>query len=88
MIAGDHRDGGAGLVQAQQRVLEQLDRGERRDRPVVHVTGDEHRVDRLGADDRHQVVDECLLRGAEIGPVQRTSEMPIGRVEQAHTRTV
>ena len=84
VIAADQHDPGPGVVQPQQRVLAHLHRVDRRYGPVVDVPGDQHHVHPFRADDVDEVVKEGGLRGAEIGPVQRPAEVPVGRVQHEH----
>ena len=38
----------------------------------------------LGADDANEVIKERGLRRAQVGPVQRPAQVPVGRVQHAH----
>ncbi len=67
-----------------QGVVEQLYGGERRHRPVVHVSGHDHGVDGVLAHGVDEVADEPGL-GAEHGdPVERPAEVPVGSVQESH----
>ncbi len=84
MIAADQDDPGPGGMEPEQGVLAHLDRVHRGHGPVVDVPGDQHHVHLLGADGIDQVVKERGLRRAEIGPVQRPAQVPVGRVQHEH----
>ncbi len=84
MVAADHHDPGAGVAQPRERVVEQLQGPHRRDRPVMHITGDEDEFDPLAADDVHEVVDERALGGKQVMAVQRAAEVPVGGVQGQH----
>ncbi len=88
MIAACDDHSRAGVPQPEQCLVVQRDSSHRRHRPVVDVTGDQHGVDALCPHDLDQRLQERLLRGAEVGPVQRPAEVPVGGVEQSHSRTV
>ena len=89
VVAADQHDPGAGAGQPAQRVVAQRDGVDRRQRPVVDVAGDQHRVDPLGPHRLDQEVDEPRL-----GADSRSSrwkdrpEVPVGGVQQAHATTV
>ncbi len=80
-----HRDAGRG--EPVQRPVEHGDRVDRRDRPVVHVTGDDHHVhlvfDRLP----EQPVQERRLIGEQVLAVQGPAQVPVRGVEQSHRRS-
>ncbi len=67
-----------------QHVVEQRHRLQARQRAVVHVTGDEHGVDALVPDHRHEVVQEGALGVVQALPVERAPEMPVGGMQQSH----
>ena len=67
-----------------ERGVEQLDRLDRRDRPVVDVAGNEHGVDVLVTHHVDEEVDEPGLRLEQGLTVQRTAQVPVGGVEQPH----
>ncbi len=84
VVAGDHHRGHAEVREAVQGVVEELDRGERGHRAVVHVAGHDHRVHLALAHGGDEVTDELGL-GPEHGhPVEGPAEMPVGRVQQSH----
>jgi D-tyrosyl-tRNA(Tyr) deacylase len=83
--AGDHHPR-AGVTQAHQCVFTQLHRIERGDSAVVHVTADQHRINPLGAHDPHQLVEKLGLGRTQVSTVQRTAEMPVRRVKEAHEK--
>jgi hypothetical protein len=83
VAAGEHHLG-AGVDEPGDGLGEQLDGVGRRQRPVVDVAGDQHRVDRLGAHRLDQVVDERGLGIEQPHLVERTSQVPVGGMDQAH----
>jgi len=84
VIAADQHDPRPGGVQPEQGVLAQLDGVHRGDGPVVDVPRDQHHVHLLRADRGDEVIKEGGLRRAEIGPVQRPAQVPVGRVQHEH----
>ena len=84
VVAADQHDPRPGGVQPEQGVLAQLDGVHRGHGPVVHVPRDQHHVHLLGADGIDEVIKEGGLRRAEIGPVQRPAQVPVGRVQHEH----
>lgn len=77
---GRHPEGGEPV----QGVVEQLDRGERRHRPVVHVPRHDYRVHAVRTHGRDEVTDELGLGPEHVDPVEGPAEMPVGRVQQSH----
>lgn len=65
---------------------EQLNRLGSRHGAVVDVARDEDGVHLLRADRRHQVVDQPCLRVEQPHLVEGPSQMPVGGVEEPHTR--
>ena len=86
VAAGDHH-AGAGRGQPGERLVGQVDRVDRRQRPVVDVTGDDDQVDALALDDVEQVVDVRRLVLEHALPVEGPPEVPVGGVEDAHGAT-
>ena len=86
VVAADHDDARAGVPQPDQPVLAQRHGVHRRDRAVVDVAGDQHGVDLLGPDDADEMIEVGGLGLAEVSPVQRAAEVPIGRVQHPHGR--
>lgn len=84
MVPGDHHGRHARLGEPVQRAVEQLDGGERWHRPVVHVTGDEDRVDLVRQRGRHEVVEKGRLCVEQADPVERPSQVPVRRVQESH----
>jgi hypothetical protein len=84
VIAADQHDPGPGVVQPEQRVLAHLDRVHRGHGPVVDVPRDQHHVHLFRADRGNQMVEERGLRRAQIGPVQRPAQVPVGGVQHEH----
>ncbi len=83
VVAGDHHGGDAQPGEAVQGLVEEFDGRERRHRPVVHVARDEHGVDVLFAYGLDEAVDEPALGVQHAHPVERTSQMPVGRVQNS-----
>src|SRR5690606_37773248 len=77
VVAGDHHRRHTEVGQPVQGVVEQFDRGERRHGPVVHVAGDDHRVDGALAHGRDQVADEVGLGAEHADPVEGPAEVPV-----------
>jgi len=88
VVATDQHHLRARGPQPHQRVLAQVHRAQRRDGPVVDVTGDGDHLDTFAAHDIDQMVEERLLRRPEVGLVQRPAQMPVGGVQQPHRLTV
>ena len=86
VVAADHDDAGARVPQPGQPVGAELHGVHRRDRPVVDVAGHQNGVDLLGPDDADEMIKVGGLGLAEVGPVQRAAEVPIGRVQHPHGR--
>ncbi|MGX1408723.1 hypothetical protein RKD40_006336 [Streptomyces ambofaciens] len=83
-FAGDHHRGHAEVGEAVQRVVEQLDGGERGHRAVVHVSRHDHGVDGVLAHGLDEVADEPGLGAEHVHPVERPAEVPVGSVQQSH----
>ncbi len=88
VVAADQDDPGAGRAQPGECVLEQRHRVHRRNRPVVDVARDQHRVHPLRARRLDQVVEEAGLRLPQVGAVQRPPEVPVRGVQEAHGKDV
>ena len=86
VVAADHDDAGARVPQPGEPVGAELHGVHRRDRAVVDVAGDQNGVDLLGPDDADEMIKVGGLGLAEVGPVQRAAEVPIGRVQHPHGR--
>ena len=84
VVAADHDHAGAGVAQPHQRLLAERHRVHRGHRAVVDVARDEHGVHPLRARRLHEVIEEPLLRLAQVGLMQRAPEMPVGRVQEPH----
>ncbi len=84
VIAADQHDPGPGAVQPEQGFLTHLDGVHRGHGPVVDIPRDQHHVHLLGTDGIDQVVKKRGLRRAQIGPVQRPAQVPVGRVQHEH----
>ena len=69
-----------------ERVVAERDRVDAGQRAVVHVAGDQDHVDRLGAHHLDEVIDIGRLRRQQVLAVQRPAQVPVGGVQQAHTR--
>jgi len=69
-----------------QRVVEE-GRGLRRwHRPVIDIAGQQHRVDPFGADHLDEMVEVELVRALQCHPVEPSAQVPVGGVQQPHTR--
>ena len=84
VVAAGHHDDGARGPQLHQRVLEQLDRLQRRDRAVEDVTRHDDEVRPFLPHRRDQGLDHLLLRPAQVGTVQGPAQMPVRGVHDAH----
>jgi hypothetical protein len=84
VVAGDHHRRHTEAGEPVQRVVEELDRGQRGHRPVVHITRHDHRVDLALPRDGDEMADELGLRPEHVHPVEGAAEMPVGRVQQSH----
>lgn len=84
VVSGDHHGRYAGLGEPVQRPVEQLDGGQRRHRPVVHVTRDEDSVHLVRQGGRHEVVEEGGLCVEKADPVEGPSQVPVRRVQESH----
>jgi hypothetical protein len=87
VAAGDH-DLGAGGRESREGLVGELDGVHRWQRPVVDVSGDHYQVDVLVRDRLEEVVDESSLDRQEPFPVEGAAQVPVGGVEDAHTRTL
>ncbi len=88
VVAADEHDSGARGGQPAERVVEDGDRIDRGQRPVVDVAGDDHHVDALGPHRLDQEVDELPLGRQQVLPVEGPPEVPVGGVQQPHSPTV
>ena len=88
VVAAREHDPGPRARQPGQGLVGQPHGVDRRQRPVVDVTGDDDQVDPLGLDDLEQVVDVCGLVREHPLAVERPAQVPVGGVEDAHTTTV
>ncbi len=77
VVAADHDDLGGCLAQPDKGLLAQRHRVNGRDGAVVDVAGDQHGVHPFGSRRLRQMVEERGLRVAQVGPVQRPSEVPV-----------
>ena len=84
VVPGDHHGRHAGVGEPVQRLVEQLDGGQRRHGPVVDVSCDQDRVDVALAHRRHQVVEERGLGVEQAHPVERPPQVPVRRVQESH----
>lgn len=84
VVPGDHHRGHPEVGEPVQRVVEELDRGQRRHRPVVHVPRHDHRVHVALTHGRDEVTDEPGLGIEHVHPVEGPAEMPVGRVQNPH----
>ncbi len=87
VVPGDHHRGHAQAGEPVQRVVEQLDRGERRHRPVVHVPRHHHRVHLALAHGGDEVADELGLGAEHADPVEGPAEVPVGGVQNPQDAT-
>lgn len=81
VVSGDHHRRHAEVGEPVQGVVEQLDRGQRRHGPVVHVPRHDHRVHGVLPHGGDEVTDELGLGPEHVDPVERAAEMPVGRVQ-------
>ncbi len=88
VVAAGDDDLRPGVEQPVEGVVEQAHGVDRRERPVVHVAGHDHRLDGLGPDHLDQVVEEPGLRGEQVDTVEGTTEVPVRGVQQPHAPTV
>ncbi len=86
MVAGRDDDLRAGVDDPGQRVVEEGRRLRRWHRPVVDVAGQQDRVDPLGADHLDELVEDELVRTLQGDPVEPSAQVPVGGVQQPHTR--
>lgn len=84
VVPGDHHRGHAEVGEPVQRVVEQLDGGQRRYRPVVHVPRHHHRVHLALAHGGDEVTDELGLGAEHADPVEGPAEVPVGGVQESH----
>lgn len=84
VVSGDHHRGHAEVGEPVQRVVEQLDGGQRRHRPVVHVPRHHHRVHLALAHGGDEVTDELGLGAEHADPVEGPAEVPVGGVQESH----
>lgn len=84
VVAGDHHGGHAQLGEAVQRVVEQLDGGQRGHRAVVHVSRHHDGVHGPLAHGGDEVTDELGLGTEHVHPVEGPAEMPVGGVQESH----
>lgn len=84
VVPGDHHGRYAGVGEPVQRPVEQLDGGEGRHRPVVHVTGHEDGVHLVRQRGRHEVVDEDRLGVEKADAVEGPPQVPVRRVQESH----
>jgi hypothetical protein len=75
------------LAQPRERLVGEPHRLHRRQRAIVEVARDEHRVDAPLARQRDEEIDERSLRAQQVLAVEGASEVPVGGVEQAHRRS-
>ena len=85
VAAGEH-DLGTGVDEPHQRLGEQRDGVGGRHRAVVDVAADEDGVDPLGAHDLDEVVEVGGLGVEQPHLVERAPQVPVGGVDQPHTR--
>jgi hypothetical protein len=78
----DHR--GPRGDQPRQRVIQQGDDVDPRQRSVVDVAGHDHGVHPLRPDHLDQMVEDLCLGLEQPHPVEGPAEMPVGGVEQPH----
>ncbi len=88
VVAAGHDDAGPRVPQAEERVVVERDRVDRRHGPVEDVARDEHGVDALLTHDVDEVVEVGGLCVAQVAAVQGAAQVPVGGVEQAHAGTV
>lgn len=84
VVACDRHHRGSGLSQLGQGVVEQLHRLGRRDRPVVEVAGDQHRIDGPVPGQFNDPRQGHRLLLEQRGPMETASQVPVGGVKQAH----
>lgn len=81
MVSGDHHRGYADGGEPVQRPVEELDGGQRRHGPVVHITCHHDGVDLAFAHSRHQMIETVGLRLEQGGPVERPPQVPVRCVQ-------
>ncbi|CAM5308125.1 hypothetical protein SAURM35S_06818 [Streptomyces aurantiogriseus] len=84
VVPGDHHCRHAQLGEPVQGVVEQLDGGQRRHRPVVHIARHDHRVHLALTHGGAEMADELGLGTEHVHPVERPAEMPVGSVQKPH----
>ncbi len=84
VVAGDHDGRDADGGEPVQCPVEEFDGGERRDGPVVDVTGDEDGVHLAGLDGGHQMVEEGGLGVQQGDAVEGPAQVPVRGVQQLH----
>ncbi|SCD60666.1 hypothetical protein GA0115246_103703 [Streptomyces sp. SolWspMP-sol7th] len=86
VVPRDEHGGHAERGEPVQRLVVQLDGGQRGHRPVVHVPGHDDGLDVPLPHRRHEVVEEGGLRVEQRHPVQRAPEVPVGGVQNPQRR--
>lgn len=88
VVAADEDGRNAEVGEPVQHLVEERDRLQAGQRPVVHVSGDQHGIHALGFDHVHQVVEEGVLGLVEALPVEGAPQMPVGGMQQSHASTL
>lgn len=88
VVAGDRDHDRAGVTEADERVVEELDGTRGRDRAVEQIAGDDHRVDVLRGGQLDHAIDREGLLLEERRLVELPSQVPVGGVQQPHGSNV
>ena len=84
MVAAGQHHLRPSFPQLRQRLVQHLDGVRRGQRPVIHVSGDQHEVDPAVPHDLGHLGEDLTLGVQQAGAVEGAADVPVGGVEDQH----